>query len=40
MAKQELEVMGEQMEASYEELIQAEPRNQVPAETDEAAPLS
>jgi hemerythrin superfamily protein len=40
MAKQELEVMGEQMESSYEELIQAEPRNQVPAETDEAAPLS
>jgi hemerythrin superfamily protein len=40
MAKQELEVMGEQMEASYEELIQAEPRNQVPSETDEAAPLA
>jgi hypothetical protein len=38
-AKEELEMLGLQMEAMFEELIQTGPRMQVPAETDEAAPL-
>ena len=40
MTKEELEVIGEQMEVMFSELIQSEPRMQVPAETDEAAPLT
>jgi hypothetical protein len=37
--KEELEALGMQMEAMYAELIEAEPRNEVLAQTDEAAPL-
>ena len=40
MTKEELAVIGEQMEVMFSELIQSEPRMQIPAETDEAAPLS
>jgi hemerythrin superfamily protein len=40
MTKEELAVIGEQMEAMFAELIQTEPRMQVPRETDEAAPLA
>jgi hemerythrin superfamily protein len=40
MGKDELAVIGEQMEAMFDELIQTEPRMQVPRETDEAAPLT
>ncbi|WP_309894852.1 hemerythrin domain-containing protein [Archangium sp.] len=39
MTKEELAVIGEQMEVMFSELIQSQPRLQVPAETDEAAPL-
>jgi hemerythrin superfamily protein len=39
MTKEELAVIGEQMEVMFSELIQTQPRMQVPAETDEAAPL-
>nr|AYM53822.1 cation-binding protein hemerythrin HHE family [Archangium sp.] len=39
MTKEELATLGEQMEAMFNELIQTEPRMQVPRETDEAAPL-
>ncbi|HEX8439112.1 hemerythrin domain-containing protein [Archangium sp.] len=39
MTKEELAVIGEQMEVMFSELIQSEPRMQVPLETDEAAPL-
>lgn len=40
MGKEELAIIGEQMEAMFNELIQTEPRMQVPRETDEAAPLA
>jgi hemerythrin-like domain-containing protein len=40
MTKEELAVIGEQMEVMFSELIQSQPRMQVPAETDEAAPLT
>ena len=40
MKKEELAVIGEQMEVMFSELIQSQPRMQVPRETDEAAPLS
>jgi hypothetical protein len=40
MTKEELVVIGEQMEAMFSELIQTQPRLQVPNETDEAAPLT
>ncbi|WP_257453484.1 hemerythrin domain-containing protein [Archangium lipolyticum] len=40
MTKDELAVMGEQLETMFSELIQTEPRLQVPRETDEAAPLA
>jgi hemerythrin superfamily protein len=40
MGKEELAIIGEQMEAMFNELIQTEPRLQVPRETDEAAPLA
>ncbi|HEX5749960.1 MAG TPA: hemerythrin domain-containing protein [Archangium sp.] len=39
MTREELAVMGEQLEVMFNELIQTEPRMQVPRETDEAAPL-
>ncbi|AKJ07699.1 hemerythrin HHE cation binding domain-containing protein [Archangium gephyra] len=39
LAKEELVTIGEQMEVMFNELIQTEPRMQVPRETDEAAPL-
>ena len=39
-AAQELSLMGEKMEESFEALIQTSPRNQVPNETDQAAPLT
>jgi len=38
-AKEELEMMGEQMEAMFDELLQGEPKQEVPAQTNEAAPL-
>lgn len=40
MTKEELNLLGEQMETMFSELIQTEPRLQVPRETDEAAPLA
>ncbi|MFL5359139.1 hemerythrin domain-containing protein [Archangium sp.] len=40
MTKDELALMGEQLEVMFSELIQTEPRMQVPRETDEAAPLA
>ena len=40
ITKEELAVIGEQMEVMFSELIQSQPRMQVPAETDEAAPLT
>lgn len=40
MTKDELALMGEQLETMFSELIQTEPRMQVPRETDEAAPLA
>ncbi|WNG26680.1 hemerythrin domain-containing protein [Cystobacter fuscus] len=40
LTKEELSVMGEQLEAMFSELIQTEPRMQVPREIDEAAPLT
>lgn len=40
MGKEELAVIGEQMEMMFDELIQTEPRMQVPRETGEAAPLT
>lgn len=39
MTKEELTVLGEQMETMFSELIQTEPRMQVPRETGEAATL-
>jgi hemerythrin superfamily protein len=36
---QALEDLGIQMEMMFEELLQSEPRSQVPAETDVAAPI-
>ncbi len=38
-AREELEALGEQMERMFEELQQSEPREAIPSETDEAAPL-
>jgi chemotaxis methyl-accepting protein methylase len=40
LTKDELEVLGTEMETMFETLIQGEPRKEVPAETGEAAPLS
>ncbi|ATB39182.1 hemerythrin [Cystobacter fuscus] len=40
LTKEELSVMGEQLEAMFSELIQTQPRMQVPREIGEAAPLS
>ncbi len=40
MTKEELNLLGEQMETMFSELIQTQPRLQVPRETDEAAPLA
>jgi hemerythrin superfamily protein len=40
MTKEELTSIGEQMEVMFSELIQSEPRMQVPRETGEAAPLT
>jgi hemerythrin superfamily protein len=40
MTKEELATIGEQMEVMFAELIQSEPRMQIPRETDEAAPLA
>jgi hemerythrin superfamily protein len=40
MTKEELTVMGEQLEELFTELIQTEPRLQVPSETAEAPPLA
>jgi iron-sulfur cluster repair protein YtfE (RIC family) len=39
MKKQELEELGAQMEELFEELLAEEPRNQVPSETESAAPI-
>lgn len=40
LTKEELALLGEQLETMFSELIQTEPRLQVPGETDEAAPLA
>ncbi|HZI16675.1 MAG TPA: hemerythrin domain-containing protein [Myxococcus sp.] len=39
LAKEQLEDLGLQMEQEFEELMEAEPRTQVPAQTDQAAPI-
>jgi hemerythrin superfamily protein len=39
LASEELDALGEQMELMFEELMQADPRERVPAETAQAAPL-
>jgi hemerythrin superfamily protein len=39
LAKDELEALGDQMQAKFEELLQRSPRRQVPNETAEAAHL-
>lgn len=39
LSKEQLEDLGLQMEQEFEELMEAEPRNQVPAQTDQAAPI-
>ncbi|HYO55528.1 hemerythrin domain-containing protein [Archangium sp.] len=39
MTREELATIGEQMEVMFTELIQTEPRMQIPRETGEAAPL-
>jgi hypothetical protein len=38
--KEELDAMGELLESTFQELMQEEPRTQVPTETDVAPPLS
>jgi hemerythrin superfamily protein len=40
MTREELTTIGEQMVAMFSELIQTEPRMQIPRETGEAAPLA
>nr|AYM53781.1 cation-binding protein hemerythrin HHE family [Cystobacter sp.] len=40
MTREELVVLGEQLETLFSEVIQTEPRMQVPRETGEAAPLA
>jgi hemerythrin superfamily protein len=40
MTKDELEALGEQMEVMFEQLMSSEPSQQVPSQTEEAAPLS
>lgn len=40
MPKRELEALGEAMEQMFDKLMEGAPRNTVPGETDEAAPLS
>jgi hypothetical protein len=37
--KEELDALGEQMETVFDELIQTEPRNQVPTQTEVAPPI-
>ena len=39
-AREELEGLGEQMEKLFNELQDSEPREAIPSQTDEAAPLS
>ncbi|HZJ54240.1 MAG TPA: hemerythrin domain-containing protein [Myxococcaceae bacterium] len=39
-ASAELESLGDQMEQMFEKLQQSEPREAIPSETDQAAPLS
>lgn len=38
-SRDELEAMGEEMQALFDELMEREPRKQVPEETDQAAPV-
>jgi iron-sulfur cluster repair protein YtfE (RIC family) len=38
--EQERVALGDEMQALFEELSQEEPRNEVPSETDQAAPLT
>jgi hemerythrin-like domain-containing protein len=38
-AREELETLGEQMEQMFKQLKEAEPREQIPGETDHAPPL-
>jgi hemerythrin superfamily protein len=40
LSKQELDAMGEQMEEMFSELLQGEPRLEIPNETDSAPPLA
>ena len=39
IGKERLETMGEELEQMFDELMEKEPRNEVPAQTDEAAPI-
>ena len=39
LSKEQLEDLGVQMQQEFEELMEGEPRNQVPAQTDQAAPI-
>jgi len=39
VSKEQLEDLGLQMEEEFDELMEGEPRRQVPSETDQAAPL-
>ncbi|NTX04800.1 MULTISPECIES: hemerythrin domain-containing protein [Myxococcus] len=39
VSKEQLEDLGLQMEEEFDELMEGEPRRQVPSETDKAAPL-
>jgi hemerythrin superfamily protein len=38
-AKEDLESLGDQMKAVFEEMVAADAREEIPAQTDEAAPL-
>lgn len=39
IGKEQLEVLGDEMKKMFDELMQQSPRNEVPAQTDEAAPV-
>ncbi|MFP2928425.1 hemerythrin domain-containing protein [Pyxidicoccus sp. 3LG] len=39
LSKEQLEDLGVQMQQEFEELMEGEPRTQVPAQTDQAAPI-
>jgi hypothetical protein len=39
IGKQELETLGEQMETMFEKMITRDPREDIPNETNQAAPV-